>query len=400
MRIPVIFAFGVLAFAAGAAQAQRSNGPLPKAFEACSESTVDTPCSFETRRGTVTGTCRQMTGRGMFCQRANPGGKRSQQGAQQRRKIDQNAILVTLLGTGGGPGGGGANMVTERMNANTLVEAGGQAFLFDAGRGAMLRLAQLGSTTIPRIDKIFLTHLHSDHIVDLSDLFLNGAGRNQRPVLNVYGPAGTAAMTGHLAKAYDWDLNYRANPKNPKLKMVGKDVDEGVVYDNGSVRVTAFRVDHWPPRKTESDREAFPALGYRLEYNGRSVVISGDTRYSRNTIKYAKGADLLIHEVHAGLDEKIVDGALTNGNGRPQAGSHHTGPKAAGTIFTRAAPKMALYTHIVWGRKSEQELIALTRETYAGPLTVGKEMMQVRVADTVEIVGSNSTGQRRTGTNP
>jgi ribonuclease Z len=307
---------------------------------------------------------------------------------------------VTLLGTGGGPGGGGANMVTERMNANTLVEAGGQAFLFDAGRGAMLRLAQLGSTTIPRIDKIFLTHLHSDHIVDLSDLFLNGAGRNQRPVLNVYGPAGTAAMTGHLAKAYDWDLNYRANPKNPKLKMVGKDVDEGVVYDNGSVRVTAFRVDHWPPRKTESDREAFPALGYRLEYNGRSVVISGDTRYSRNTIKYAKGADLLIHEVHAGLDEKIVDGALTNGNGRPQAGSHHTGPKAAGTIFTRAAPKMALYTHIVWGRKSEQELIALTRETYAGPLTVGKEMMQVRVADTVEIVGSNSTGQRRTGTNP
>ena len=97
-------------------------------------------------------------------------------------------------------------------------------------------------------------------------------------------------------------------------------------------------------------------------------MISGDTRFTENTIKYGKGVDLLIHGVHAGLDE-----AKASQGNRPQRGSHHTGPKKAGEIFARAKPKLAVYTHIILGRKSEQDLIDLTRQTYAGPLAVGKE---------------------------
>ena len=232
----------------------------------------------------------------------------------------------------------------------------------------MLRLAALGRQYISRTDKIFLTHLHSDHIVDLSNIFLNGAGRGERSNVRVWGPAGTAEMTGHLVRAYDWDLTYRANPRNPKLKMTGTEIGEGKVYDSGGVKITAFEVDHWPPRKRERDRDQFPALGYRLDYNGHSVLISGDTRFTENTIKYGKGVDLLIHGVHAGLDE-----AKASQGNRPQRGSHHTGPKKAGEIFARAKPKLAVYTHIILGRKSEQDLIDLTRQTYAGPLAVGKE---------------------------
>lgn len=307
--------------------------------------------------------------------------KRRQRERQLAQPKSDGTIKVTLLGTGGGPGGGGPNLITKKMNANTLVEAGGQQFLFDAGRGAMLRLASLSPAHITRTDKVFLTHLHSDHIVDLSDLFLNGSGRAERPNFYVWGPTGTAAMTEHLVKAYDWDLTYRANPRRPKLNMIGKDISAGLIYQKGGVKVTAFDVDHWPPRKGEQDRAEFPAVGYRIDFAGHSVVISGDTRPTKKIIKFAKGVDLLIHEVNVGLDEM-----QRGSGGRPVRGAHHTSPHEAGEIFAQAKPKLAVYTHIVWGRKSEQDLIDLTREKYSGPLIIGQEMMQIKIGVSVEVL--------------
>jgi ribonuclease Z len=313
--------------------------------------------------------------------------KRQHKGNGQRQQLPQRqtagdgTIIVTLLGTGGGPGGGGPNLITKKMNATTLVEAGGQQFLFDAGRGALLRLATLSPQHVSRTDKVFITHLHSDHIVDLSDLFLNGSGRGGRQNFYVWGPAGTKNMADHLAKAYDWDLTYRANPRRPKLVMIGKDVQQGVVYEQDGVKITAFDVDHWPPRKTESDRAEFPAFGYRLDYNSHSVVISGDTRPTKNLIKFSLGVDLLIHEVHVGLD-----GTQRGAGGRPVRGAHHTSPREAGEIFDQTKPKLAVYTHIVWGRKTEQDLIALTRDRYTGPLVVGQEMMRIKIGDKVEVL--------------
>jgi hypothetical protein len=138
---------------------------------------------------------------GTIRQRRN--GPRTQNQRPQSQPTGDGTIKITLLGTGGGPGGGGPNLITKKMHANTLIEAGGQQFLFDTGRGALLRLASLSPQHVSRTDKVFLTHLHSDHIVDLSDLFLNGSGRGGRLKFFVWGPTGTAAMTEHLVKAYD-----------------------------------------------------------------------------------------------------------------------------------------------------------------------------------------------------
>jgi ribonuclease Z len=326
----------------------------------------------------------QLTGQDGDPRRQRPASKRKprpNRNQTSQELIANGTIRVTLLGTGGGPGGGGPNMITKKMNANTLVEAGGQQFLFDAGRGAMLRIASLSPKHIVRTNKVFLTHLHSDHIVDLSDLFLNGSGQGKRTNFFVWGPIGTQAMTSHLVKAYDWDLRYRTNRRRPKLKMIGKDVREGTIYEQAGVKVTAFDVDHWPPQKTKRERTSYPAVGYRLDYSDRSVVISGDTRPTKNMIKFASGVDLLIHEVHVGLDFR-----KRRSGPRPLRGSHHTSPHEAGEIFTQARPKLALYTHIVWGGMTEKDLVDLTRQTYNGPLVVGQEMMQIRIGDTVEIL--------------
>ena len=94
-------------------------------------------------------------------------------------------IRVTLLGTGGGPGGGGPGMIAERMNATTLVEANGKLLVFDAGRGLVIRLSELGPGYLPNADKNFLTHLHSDHTTDLPDLFITGWKFGRRAPLRV-----------------------------------------------------------------------------------------------------------------------------------------------------------------------------------------------------------------------
>ena len=321
----------------------------------------------------------QLTGQDGDPRRQRPASKRKprpNRNQTSQELIANGTIRVTLLGTGGGPGGGGPNMITKKMNANTLVEAGGQQFLFDAGRGAMLRIASLSPKHIVRTNKVFLTHLHSDHIVDLSDLFLNGSGQGKRTNFFVWGPIGTQAMTSHLVKAYDWDLRYRTNRRRPKLKMIGKDVREGTIYEQAGVKVISEI--EFAAQFTDA---TIVAIGYRLDYSDRSVVISGDTRPTKNMIKFASGVDLLIHEVHVGLDFR-----KRRSGPRPLRGSNHTSPHEAGKIFTQARPKLALYTHIVWGGMTEKDLVDLTRQTYNGPLVVGQEMMQIRIGDTVEIL--------------
>ena len=189
------------------------------------------------------------------------------------------AIRVTLLGTGCPP------PVMNRFGPSTLVEAGDQKFLFDAGRGALQRLTQL-NVRWGDVRGVFLTHLHSDHVVGFPDLWLTGwliaPGRDVP--LQVWGPRGTSRMMSHLKQAYEYDIrvrlyNDRAARDGVVLRV--KDIVEGVVYDQGGVKVTAFEVDH---------ARVKPAFGYRIDYAGRSVVLSGDTRVSENLIRLRPGS--------------------------------------------------------------------------------------------------------------
>ena len=196
-------------------------------------------------------------------------------------------IKVTLLGTGS------PLPEMHRFGPSILVEAGGRKLLFDAGRGALQRLWQINMQW-SNVEGVFLTHLHSDHVVGFPDLWLTGWLVSRRNVpLKVWGPRGTQKMMGYLEQAYEYDIRIRlyddrALPEG--VVLLAEDISESVVDEVGGVKVTAFEVDHSPIK---------PAFGYRIDYAGRSVVLSGDTRVSDNLIRYAQGADLLIHEVVA-----------------------------------------------------------------------------------------------------
>ncbi len=279
-------------------------------------------------------------------------------------------IKVTLLGTGT------PAPVMNRFGPSILVEAGGQKFLFDAGRGALQRLTQL-KLSWADVNGVFFTHLHSDHVVGFPDLWLTGWLSAQREApLQVWGPKGTKNMVSHLEQAYEFDIRMRLADEHASaagIVILASDIVEGFVYEKNGVKVTVFDVDHAPVE---------PAFGYRIDFAGRSVVLSGDTRFSENLIRHAAGVDVLVHEViapatyrRAGVAPELAQTIM----------AHHTTPEQAGEVFERTKPRLAVYSHIGRPSATEADLIPATRKTYAGPLEVGEDLMVIEVGDTVTV---------------
>jgi ribonuclease Z len=288
-------------------------------------------------------------------------------------------LRVTLLGTGV------PTPSEERFQAATLIEAGDMMILVDAGRGASIRLWQLG-IPLSRIDAVFLTHFHSDHINGLADLWATGwlptqYGRRSTP-LYVSGPVGTRDITAGIEQSYARDVAIRAADQNLPLEGAAFDVTEfsegGVVFDRQGLTVTAFEVDHGELIK--------PAYGYRIDYRGRSVLISGDTKYDERIIDAGEGVDLLIHEVLF-TDERVFEQAPQMTNIR----AHHALPDEVGIIFDRVGPKLAVYSHLVMLSLPGipvpplSELVEQTRKTYEGPLVIGEDLMRFEIRDNVQV---------------
>lgn len=294
----------------------------------------------------------------------------------QAQPVATDEFRVTLLGTGS------PAPVMRRFGPGVLVQVGGKNLLIDAGRGVTQRLMQSG-LRLGQVDAVFLTHLHSDHVVGLPDLWLTGwleAGFAQRkgPFV-VYGPEGTQALMNGLTQAYEWDIKARIADQNldpNSIKSQVTLVKEGLVYERDGVKVTAFEVDHGELLK--------PAFGFRVDHAGRSVTVSGDTRFSENLIKHASGTDLLIHQVAAAREELLklpIFKVIL---------AHHTSPEEAGTVFDRVKPKLAVFYHFVLlgtpnvPAVTEPEVLALAKKTYAGPMLIGEDRMAFQiVADQV-----------------
>jgi ribonuclease Z len=279
------------------------------------------------------------------------------------------SLKVTLLGTGN------PRPVMSRFGPSILVEAGNQKLLFDCGRGATQRLFQLG-ISFTDVDALFLTHLHSDHTVGIPDLWLTGWIMDRSLPLRIWGPPGTKHMASHLQQAYAFDVHTRRDVDEhfPAAGAIlqAQDIKPGVVYQNQGVKVTAFAVDHGLVK---------PAYGYRIDFAGHSVVLSGDTRYSENLIRAAAGTDVLIHEV---LDPEPFFGTSNSPNAqRLRIVAHHTTPEQAGQVFTQVKPKLAVYSHIV--PPDVPDVVPHTRKTYSGPLEVGEDMMSIEIGDTVVV---------------
>jgi ribonuclease Z len=293
----------------------------------------------------------------------------SAQGFRPAAPLANDAFRVTLLGTGS------PQPSLTRFGPGVLIEAGGQRLVIDAGRGGTQRLFQLG-VRLGAIDAVFLTHLHSDHVNGLADLWLIGwlevPYAQRKAPLRVIGPAGTSELAAGLMRAHDWDIRTRIADQNlPKdaAPIAATEIAPGVVYERDGVKVTAIEVDHGALIK--------PAFGYRVDFDGRSVVVSGDTRPSDNLVKAATGADLLVHQVaaapEAALKSPVIQVIL----------AHHTKPEEAGAVFARAKPKLAVFYHYVllgMPPATEDDVLTGARKSYDGPLVLGEDLMRFVIA--------------------
>jgi ribonuclease Z len=189
-------------------------------------------------------------------------------------------------------------------------------------------------------------------------------------------------MMKYMQKAFAYDIHIRRDVDerfSPEgIRVVSHDISQGTVYERNGVKVTAFLVDHGPVK---------PAFGYRVDYAGHSVVLSGDTRPSDNLVRFSQGTDVVLHEV---LDADELRSRATHQTEQQRARiiAHHSTPEEAGTIFTRIKPKLAVYYHNI----GTERILQKTRLTYSGPLELSEDLMTINVGDEVTVQRPNSSG--------
>lgn len=292
----------------------------------------------------------------------------AQTSEQASGSVPPKDIRVTLLGTASGP-----RVHVGIAGISTLVEAGGERLLFDAGRGFMQHLVQAGYP-MNAVTKLFLTHLHSDHVVDVPDLLLTpwSAQPERKVPLEVWGPDGTRDMMRHLEEAFAFDIHVRRdvdeNFSPDGIRVVAHDIREGKVYEKNGVTVTAFLVSHGRVK----------SYGYRVNYAGRSVAISGDTRPSDNLVAVCKGVDVLIHEA---IDLDLLRKLVPSQERLDPIIARHTTPEQAAGIFSRVSPRLAVFSH----SPGTASIVEQTRRFYSGRVEMGKDLMVIDIGDEVRI---------------
>ena len=286
-----------------------------------------------------------------------------------------DTMRVTLLGTGT------PFPVAERFGSAILVEAAGKKLLFDGGRGAVIRLAQAGVSP-KEIDGLFLTHLHSDHVVGIPDLWLSGWFLGRDKPLRMWAPPEGRNMAKHLVQAFAFDIRIReAAPDHLPAKGVqidAKEVAQGKIYDDGLARVSAFLVDHGTVK---------PAFGSRVDSAGHSVVISGDTKFCPNLIDFARDTDCLVH----------VAWSAGWKNPTPPSQRLLASAEDAGRVFATVRPKLGVIYHY----KDEEGLSSAVRKEYSGPFVIAKDLMLINIGATVTWRGgfsaSSATDKDKSG---
>jgi ribonuclease Z len=272
-----------------------------------------------------------------------------------------SALTVILLGTGY------PRPDPARAASSTAIVAGDKWFVVDAGRGATMRIAGT-ELKYANLKAVFLTHLHSDHTAGLPDLFDTSwqFGRKSVP-LELYGPPGTKKLANAMLEFFAEDIHLRRDllERHPAAGATIRThiVREGVVYDDGDVKVTAFNVDHKPVQY---------AFGYRFESGGQTVVISGDTRPNANLIRYAKGADVLVLEAYLPEHFDKVDTPEM----AARLKSYHTSAEEAGEIAAAAGVKTLVLTHLIPANADETFRERAARK-FKGTIVVGRDLLKI-----------------------
>jgi ribonuclease Z len=262
--------------------------------------------------------------------------------------LDDRALHVVLCGTG--------SPLPDPTSAAacTAVVAGGRVWVVDVGPGSQ-EVAQLIGVPRAALGGVLLTHFHSDHIGELGEWAMQSWVAGRKEAFHVFGPPGVAQVAAGFQQAYGLDDGYRIAhhgvenmPRSATEWTVHEfPVGQGeavVIHQEAGLTIKAFAVDHAP---------VAPAVGYRFEYGGRSVVISGDTDVSPSLQAHARGADLLVHEVLLkDLAEQMSEAFGRAGESRMQRLSadvvdYHTSPAEALQAAQDAGVGMMVMTHIV-----------------------------------------------------
>ena len=281
----------------------------------------------------------------------------------------EDHVHIWTLGTGS------PSLSVHRHGISTLIRANGRWLLFDTGRATLQRMFECG-IAVPEVRDVFFTHLHSDHICGLSDFWMTGwfVLHRQHP-LRLRGPVGTQRTVNGIKEFHHFDLSARSKyetalPAGSSIEV--QEFEEGVVFDEDGVRVEAFLVDHGPDVK--------PAYGFVVECRGRKIVLSGDTTFSENVVRHAKGCDVLIHEIAGASQQQLAHNEITR-----RIQSIHTSPEQMNEICRLASPRMTLLNHISLWRVTQYDILKRVRAGYGGDVELALDRMEVLVGDEVRL---------------
>ena len=276
-----------------------------------------------------------------------------------------SAMQLILLGTGY------PYPNAERAGPSCAIVAGKKLFIVDAGRGVSMRLAAFANPW-KSIGAIFITHLHSDHIDGLPDLFHNTWEFGSGMPFELYGPQGTQKAANGILQLYEADIHIRRDlteklpPEGARINV--HEIQEGIVYDRSGVRITAFLVDHPPVN---------PAFGYRFDVGKQSIVVSGDTRPTPNLIRFAQGADILVCEAY------VSSQPYSGPPGTKPWGiyDYHTSAREAGEMAEKAKVKTLVLTHLIPVNAPEKSYLDEASKVFNGKVIVGRDLMQIDPSD-------------------
>jgi ribonuclease Z len=276
-----------------------------------------------------------------------------------------SAIDVTLLGTGC------PLPDPNRAGPATLVRAGGHTLLFDAGRGVLMRAAGAGVPTPAFLTHVFFTHLHSDHVTDLNDLVTTRWTMSPVPnPLPITGPSGTAAFVDRTIEMLRDDIGWRVAHHHdlewePSCEV--HEVLEGVAWERDGVRVVAAPTEHRPVN---------PTVGYRVEHEGKAVVIAGDTLPCEGLDRLCAGADIYVQTViRPDLVRAIPSARLQD------ILDYHSSCEDAGRTAAKAGVRTLVLTHPVPppAPGTEAEWVAQAAAFFDGDVVLAHDLMTVPV---------------------